>query len=210
MRNLNDSDSYNRDNYPATGDLSETGGRRPEAVTSQPVTPNRTAYRDGYVQGRSVEQHRTEVSQEIRDNDNAARGLIMGILLTGLVGLGVAATYFLTQRNEAPVNRTIVVPSAAPSPAQSPQVRDRIIERDRVVPVPVPQEPAPAPNVNITVPSPAPQAPASSAPTQTAPAQTAPTEGQSGTAPEGSAPAQESTPSSDAPAASPSGSGSAQ
>lgn len=209
MRNLNDSDSYNRENYPATDDLSETGVRRPEAVTSQPVTPTRTAYRDGYVQGRSVEQHRNEVSQEIRDNDNAARGLIMGILLTGLVGLGLA-TYFLTQRNEAPVNRTIVVPSAAPSPAQSPQVRDRIIERDRVVPVPVPQEPAPAPNVNITVPSPAPQAPAPAAPSQTAPSQTAPSEGQSGTAPEGSAPTQQSAPSSDAPAASPSGSGSAQ
>lgn len=178
MTNLNDREAYNRENYPSSDNRNLSGqvtGTN-ETNVSQGAVPRQAAYRDGYINGRDIEQRRYEVDQEVRDNDNAARGLLLGILLTGAVGLATAA-YFLSQRNDpnpAPASQTIVVPKASPSPQQSPQVRERVIERDRVVPVPQ-QAPAAAPDVNITVPRPAPQAPASqSAPTQPAPTQSSP------------------------------------
>lgn len=164
MANLNDRET-NRDSNPhAYSDSTNPSG------DYHVVNPDPIDYRDGYEQGRAVEQHRYEVNQEIRDNDNASRGLLLGILLTSLVAIGLGSYFWLNQRNrtEAPVNRTIVVPTTAPSPSvspsPSPEVRERVIERDRIVPVP--QSPAPAPNVNVTVPQPRQSAP------QTAPAPT--------------------------------------
>ncbi len=130
------------------------------------VNPDPIDYREGYEQGRAVEQHRYEANQQIRDNDNASRGILLGILLTSLVAIALGGYFWLNQRNrtEAPVNRTIVVPTTAPSPSvspsPSPEVRERVIERDRIVPVP--QSPAPAPNINVTVPQPRQSAPQSS------------------------------------------------
>jgi hypothetical protein len=112
------------------------------------------------------EQRRYEAEQRDREDSNAFGGLLLGMLLTALVGLGVAAYYFLNNR---PATTTIITP-ANPVASPSPQVKERIIERDRIVPVPQ-QSVAPAPNVNVTIPNPvAPQAPAA----QPAPAQPAP------------------------------------
>lgn len=99
--------------------------------------------------------------QQVRDENNTANGFLIGILLAGLVIGGGAFAYFATQRDRTPaVQRTIVVPSATPSP----EVKERVIERDRLVPVPQPQQSAPtvipAPNVTIEAPKPAPVAPA--------------------------------------------------
>lgn len=169
MTNINDREAYKRANPPQPSDQSGYVTGSNETNIQAGSTLDQQAYRDGYVHGQDIEHRRATVDQEIRDNDNAVRGLLLGILLTGLVGLATAA-YFLTQRNQAdapqPANPTIVTPrtSPSPSPQQSPQVRERVIERDRIVPVP--QQPAPAPDVNITVPNAAPQAPATqSAPT---------------------------------------------
>lgn len=134
----------------------------PNPGESNVVDPNPVDYKDGYLQGRAVEQHRHEANQQVRDNDNAGRGLLIGLILAGTAAIVGGALYLLNQSNQtpAPVNRTIVVPGAAASPSvsPSPEVRERVIERDRIVPVPQ------APNVNITIPQPS--APA----TQVAPA----------------------------------------
>jgi len=124
----------------------------PNPGESNVVDPNPVDYKDGYLQGRAVEQHRHEANQQVRDNDNAGRGLLIGLILAGTAAIVGGALYLLNQSNQtpAPVNRTIVVPGAAASPSvsPSPEVRERVIERDRVVPVPQ------APSVNITIPQP--------------------------------------------------------
>src|SRR6476469_4913161 len=135
-----------------------------------------TAYRDGYVSGQVTERELREENQIVRDNDNAARGLLIGVILTSVLGLVIGTLFFLNQRRDetpAPVAPIIVpnrsaAPAAKPSPSPVTKTETRIIERDRVVPVPQPQSPAPqssapaptvnvapaaAPDVNITVPS---------------------------------------------------------
>jgi len=114
-------------------------------------------------QNRLAQQRNYETVQRDREDSNAFGGLLLGMLLTALVGLGVAAYYFLNQR---PSTTNIITP-ANPVASPSPQVKERIIERDRIVPVPQ-QSSAPAPNVNVTIPNPiAPPAPVA----QPAPAQ---------------------------------------
>jgi hypothetical protein len=148
-------------------DREDNPNQIPNSGESNVVNPNPVDYKDGYTQGRAVEQHRYEANQQVRDNDNAGRGLLVGIILAGTAAIVGGALYLLNQSNHtpAPVNSTIVVPGAAASPSvsPSPEVRERVIERDRIVPVP--QAPAQAPRVNITIPQPS--APA----TQAAPAQ---------------------------------------
>lgn len=160
MANSNDRDIHNRENAP---------DNVPDLNIPHVVEPDPSNDREGYTQGRSVEQQRYEANQQVRDNDNAGRGLLVGLILAGTAALVGGGLYLLNQNNQTPtpVERTIVVPGAAPSvsPSPSPQVRERIIERDRLVPVP--QAPAQAPKVNITIPQPQQSAPA----TQTAPAQ---------------------------------------
>lgn len=116
-------------------------------------TSDRTTYeRDRYA------QELQRQNQAIRENDSAASGLVIGVLLTGLAALAIGG-YFLTQR-------------PSPSPSRT------IIERNTTREVPVPQQQAPdvnvtvpnpePPRVNITVPSPAP-APAPAQPSTTQP-----------------------------------------
>lgn len=179
MANINDRDAYNRDNNPnRTPETPNTPETLNQSGDYHVVKPDPVNYRQGYVEGKALEQQRYEANQQIRDNDNAGRGLLVGILATGLLALVGASFYFLTQRDRTPapaVNRTIIVPSAAPSTSPSanpsPEVRERIIERDRVVPVP--QQSAPTRVITI----PQPSAPAQPAPAQpSAPAQSTPRE----------------------------------
>jgi hypothetical protein len=142
-----------------------------ETVNNPNVDPNqKAAYHDGYVHGRVVENSRQERHLHDRDNNNAARGLLLGILLTSLLGLLAGALYFWNERNEAadPVDPVapagqVVEPSVSPSPIER---ETTIIER--VVPIPTPQQTTP-PDVNITVPESQNQAPAQSSPTDIAP-----------------------------------------
>ena len=108
-------------------------------------------------------------NQIARENNSAASGLFLGILLTGLVALGLGALFMFNRDGGT----------------SEPAGRQTIIERTREV-VPQPQAPdvqppdvnitvpkveaPPAPDVNVTIPSPAvPEAPAA----ETAPANTA-------------------------------------
>lgn len=133
----------------------------------------KAAYQDGYVQGRVVENSLQNDYKRVRDNDNAARGLMLGIGLTSLVGLAVGAVYFLNQREEAPapqvIPQVITVPKAndpSPAPSQSRTIEKQKTIIEKIVPVPqpspvqpvqkavpAPQPPSPAPNINITVPN---------------------------------------------------------
>lgn len=151
MANLHNRNPNNRDeNLNPTPPLNHYPERDPNRAV---------AYRDGYVHGRVSERDIQEEGLEVRDNNNAARGLLVGIALTSLVGLGLGALFFWTQREEP--TPTIIVPQeqpASPSP-QVQQPQQTIIERQvEQVPVPVPQQQAPAPqqdtpNVNVTVPN---------------------------------------------------------
>ena len=159
LRNRNHNDSNGRynesDNIP----------------TEEFVEPGRvTSYRDGYVHGRVLERRHQDEVLEVRDNNNAARGLLIGLSLASLVGLGLAALFFWNQRPEEAPTQIIVPQSVSPSPSpQSAETQNRttVIERqvERVPQVVVPQQPASAPqqtapNINIIAPrQPAPPAP---------------------------------------------------
>jgi hypothetical protein len=162
MANLQNRDPDNRD-----GNVNEHGHVHP---TSNEIPGNPVSYRDGYVHGRVSEQRLLEEELEVRDNDNAARGLIMGIILATLVGLGLAALFFWNRQQEAPIPVVVPIPSASPTPAASQQPnRTTVIERqvEQRVPVVVPQQQAP----DIKVIAPQQQAPAPSPAQQSAPAQ---------------------------------------
>lgn len=150
----------------------DSNGNRHTRVNQHTETVRSTdrpeAYRDGYTHGRIAEQRHLEETQTVRDNDNAARGLLLGIILTSLVGLA-AGLYYLSQRNtEEPVPATapVVIPSASPEATLSPTPQNTIIQErtiessPTIIPVPQPQattSPAPQQNINIR------QAPASPA-----------------------------------------------
>lgn len=180
MTNINERD-YNREHARrVSGQVTGTNEVHPD----RGVTARQAAYHNGYVQGRDNGyvrgrdyERQYDRDLEARDNENAGRGLLLGILLTALVAATAGAVFLLNQRDRTvPSSPAIVVPRVSPNAnqQQQPQVRERIIERDRVVPVP--QSSAPAPRVNITVPPANQSAPSSQAPTTQAP--TAPTQTQ--------------------------------
>ncbi len=133
------------------------------------------AHHQGYVQGEMAENHRQVGTQEVRDNENAGRGLLLGILLASLAGLVLGGVYYFNRGEEAPTPTAapvIVVPkanqpSATPAPTRTVEREKTIIEK--IVPVPVKPSPVqkatpapqpspaqkadPAPNINITVPN---------------------------------------------------------
>ncbi|HCF25819.1 MAG TPA: hypothetical protein DEV81_01030 [Cyanobacteria bacterium UBA11049] len=165
MYNQNDRDPYNRqthrDDYTHRqgADRSAVENNRqdandyqvinqtPTAANGTPVSPVENSYQRGYVQGRIVDRRDQEVLQA-RENESATNGFLIGILLTSIVGIVIAALYFIYQQSQAPAP---VVP--VPVPTQSnpsetqdnnTEIRERIIERTReVVPIPQPQAPAP-------------------------------------------------------------------
>jgi cytoskeletal protein RodZ len=120
-----------------------------------------------------VERRLDEERLVARENNSAASGLLVGLLIAALLGLAGAAFYFMNQRQESP---TQILPIPVPNnsqPQSQPQsqdknttIIDRTIQKTREV-VPVPQQQAPAsqqtapkaPDININVPSPTNQAP---------------------------------------------------
>lgn len=154
--------------------------------TSNKNTANPNSYQKGYVQGRNTEHSNQQADLAERDNNNANGGLLLGIIITSLVGLVVGGVWYFSQSNNAPVNNIVPVVVPAPSksspiPSASPQPQTTIIERTReipvAVPVPVPQQqviPPSAPrqpNINITIP---PQQPAAEKAPVTQPIPTTP------------------------------------
>ncbi|MBD2058574.1 hypothetical protein H6F88_21675 [Oculatella sp. FACHB-28] len=138
--------------------------REVELVNQDLVNPNlsigngnRTAspasYQNGYTQGRVVERQAYEENLRVRDDNSASRGLLLGILLTSLLGLTVGALYFVNQQSQTPVVPVPVEPQEE-TETNNTEVRERIIERTREI-VPVPQPQAPAPQQPAAEPAPA-------------------------------------------------------
>lgn len=213
MANSNDPQNYGREVRKET--YQDSNGRTNVTKTTESVNGADT-YKDGYVNGQAAERYQ-EDALVARDNENAGRGLLIGILLASLAALTAGAVWFANQRDDVnPVNPVVVpVPNRAePSPVPEAKTETTIIEKTRDVLVPVPQQqsspapqqsaPAPEQNVNITVPPVTPPSPtaAEQAPaTETAPEETTPSapEAQSATPTENSA-GDSAEPSTDAPA----------
>ncbi len=137
-----------------------------ESVRAPADEYEREAYRDGYARGRMTEHYRQAENREYRDSNTAVRSLLIGIILTSLVGLVAGAVYYLSQRNESVEPTTEIVPVPSPNPTQTIERERTIIERqapapqqspvERIIPIPVPQNsptPAATPDINITVPN---------------------------------------------------------
>jgi hypothetical protein len=146
------------------------------------VNPDAVSYEEGYVHGRASERSLENQEQEVRSEHSAARGLLLGMALTSLVGLTVGAIFYLNQREESPTPTPVLVP-ARPAP-QQPNRETTIIERttEKIQPpAPINQEPSTAPqqsqpDIRIIVPNSGQQS--APAPQDTTP-QTAPTQSQS-------------------------------
>lgn len=188
MSNPNENKNYNREVRQESHN--DANGHTHVTRTNETVNnvSNPKAYGNGYVDGQVTEnRYQQEVLTE-RDNENAGRGLLIGILLTSLAALTAGAMWYYNQRNDVDPVQTIVVPNSQPAPSPSPEARQNttIIEKTRnvAVPVIVPQQqapapaplaPAPAPDINISVPNSVTQPPA----TQEAPATPAPSPSES-------------------------------
>jgi hypothetical protein len=133
---------------------------RPDNSTNaRRATPDEVAYRDGYAQGRRNEQtvqsayRQVEYeNQRIREDNSAASGVVVGLVLASLVGALAGVFYFLSQSSTvAPAPEA---PQAQPAAPQPPVVERQttVIERtvDRVREV----EPPAVPEVEINVPAP--------------------------------------------------------
>ena len=179
MSNPNAHESYNRevrqDSYQDTnGNTHINVTRTTETVNNSKVEPQ-DSYQNGYFHGQVTERSHQEEGLIARDNDNAARGLLLGIILTSLAALTAGAVWFYNHNQEStPVTQPVVVPvpkdNPDPKPAatnnQAPKqttiiekIKEVPVEKIKEVPVIVPQPQAPSStpqqNVNVTVPSPA-------------------------------------------------------
>ncbi|GAA6622451.1 IMCp domain-containing protein [Scytonema sp. NUACC26] len=109
--------------------------------TTETVNNGKTdvqSYQNGYLQGQSSERNYQERIVQ-RDTDNTSRGIILGLLLTLIIGLTVGAVWYFNQRNSSVENTTTPseVPTtntASPAGTQNSQNRTTIIERTREVP----------------------------------------------------------------------------
>lgn len=164
MSNSGDRKTYDREQrqefYTDTNGNTHTHVTRTTETADHPVAEQPESYRDGYIQGRTSERRYQEDVLTERDNDNAARGLLVGIILTSLAAVAAGAIWFLTQRNETPtqvIPPVIVSPDASPAASPSPELeqppaRETIIEKTREVLVPIPQ-PQSSPSPQQSAPS---------------------------------------------------------
>lgn len=143
-----------------------------------------------------IERARLQMDRQlqIRDNDHAARGLLVGVTVTTLLGLGILAWYLLTNRQDTEVT-PVVVPTQTSEPAPSPDInitlpnppaaesttdQPTIIQTQPAPPQPAPPQPALlSPSSGTTAPTTKPE-PTSPEPTNSSapnePTSAAPTE----------------------------------
>ncbi|MBN4001445.1 hypothetical protein [Nostoc sp. LPT] len=129
--------------------------RTTETVKNNAANPN--SYSNGYVHGRNVERNYQQADLAQRDENNASGGLLLGIIITSLLGLVIGGVWYFNQQNNAAVNNivpvAVPVPSKSnPTPSASPQPQTKIIETTKEVPVPV-AVPVPVPQQQVTPPS---------------------------------------------------------
>lgn len=94
-------------------------------LTNIANVPEPASYQEGYVHGRASERSVEKQSEEVRTDNIAARGLILGVALTSLVGLVVGILFYLSQRQETPQPEPVISPNVS-----QPQNRETtVIER---------------------------------------------------------------------------------
>lgn len=134
-------------NVPQDPNYQDSNDRRSideSTVHTRPASRSEVAYREGYIQGRNQEEFHGRINRK-RENDSAATGVVIGVILASLAGLVVATLYF-SPRSQQVEQVPVPVPQNSPSPAPSTE-RTTIIERQPQI-VPVPQQ------TQIIVPSP--------------------------------------------------------
>ncbi|PSB42315.1 hypothetical protein C7B80_27890 [Cyanosarcina cf. burmensis CCALA 770] len=183
MSNLNPGNSYNREVRQES--YQDANGNTHVNVTK--TTESNDSYQHGYVHGRVAERSTQERASTIRDNENAARGLLLGILLTTIAALSAGVIWYLNQSPQASTStpQPVLVPVPSDKPNTESSTVDRssekqtIIERIKEVPVPVLQPPASTPQQNENMTTPAPTQPETEAETtQPQPNNSATTESQ--------------------------------
>ncbi|MEO1093808.1 MAG: hypothetical protein AAFX01_02765 [Cyanobacteria bacterium J06638_28] len=133
-----------------------------QSVTGRKATADEVAYRNGYVQGRSIEMqaHDRAAAYERRRAQKAAdnsltTGLLLGLLITGVAGIVGGIIYFYNpQSTTAPVAAPETTPETETTPAQvenNTTIIERTIERTREI-VPAPSDIS-LPDVEINRPS---------------------------------------------------------
>lgn len=147
MTYSNDPRSPRPDDYPPGNVVRSEENRLPDGRLERVIE-----YADGRVE-RQIKDDRLYADPVARDNENAARGLLVGVIAACLVGLGLVAWYFLSRDQEPNIQRIIVPQQQSPSPAPT------VNQPDINITIPSPAGTQAPSETNITVP-PAQEAPA--------------------------------------------------
>lgn len=94
-------------------------------LTNIANVPEPASYKEGYVHGRASERSVEKQHEEVRTDNIAARGLLLGVALTSLVGVVVGLLFYLSQRQETPQP----VPVISPNISQPQNRETTVIER---------------------------------------------------------------------------------
>jgi len=161
MSNPNEPQNYGKE---VSKEIHNTTDGRVDVTKTTETVNGSNAYKDGFVNGQVAESYQ-EDALVARDNENAGRGLLIGILLASLAAITAGAVWFANQSNDVNTVTPVVLPvpnRAEPSIVPEIRTETKIIEKNTEVLVPVPQQqasPAPKPsaaapaqNINITVP----------------------------------------------------------
>jgi len=112
-RNRTQNGLSDRGHITGTNEINRTPVRTDASEVSR--TPVRTTrqrdFDQGYAYGREDEQRVYEHDLYQRDNENAARGLLVGVLATSLLAIAVGSVFFL---NRVATRRDINTPQSAP------------------------------------------------------------------------------------------------
>lgn len=81
---------------------------------------NRSAYRDGYLHGQAVEHDIQRKNRIIRENNSAAKGLLIGIGLTAIASLLGATIFFLIHATSRSTNPVESAPTSTTHQLQNP------------------------------------------------------------------------------------------
>ena len=169
MSNVNPGNNYNREVRQES--YQDANGNTHVNVTK--TTESNDSYQHGYVHGRVAERSTQERASATRDNENAARGLLLGILLTTIAALSAGVIWYLNQSAQTSTStpQPVLVPVPSDRPNTESSTVDRssekqtIIEKIKEVPVPVLQPPASTPQQNENTTTAAPTQPETQAET---------------------------------------------
>ncbi len=104
-------------------------------------------YKNGSLDSQLAEEYRQDVRLD-RADKNTSKGLLIGVIITCVVGLTAGTIYFLTTLNN-PEPVSVINTTYKTTPAPTPE-RVTIVEKPIVTIVPVPQAETPDSTVNIT------------------------------------------------------------